>query len=130
MAEPRTPPTVPLRVVVMGASASVDTSFHGGSRDDLGYPRVTEAALWAAGHPAGPAWRAWVPGAAGGRGGLTRWFVEVVRQVDDPDVRTFPLAELVAELAPDGYETTPDGGHFTPPVHHAIGLALADEILG
>jgi lysophospholipase L1-like esterase len=264
-----TPLPVPLRVVVMGASASLDTSFHGGPRADVAYPRVVEAALWASGQPArvrvsalqahrprhglrawprdvecwcpdvvvlhygqadsvhrvlprwlerhanstrgrpgalrqayrravlrptwlaliklqtrldvtpdatvdatpdatkvtrrqrqvtaelarlidltrsaassppplvlvptlvrpGPPWQRWFPGAAARMATLNGTFAEVVRQVDDPDVRTFPLAELVEQVVPEGEEPTPDGGHFTPLVHHAIGVAMAQLIL-
>jgi lysophospholipase L1-like esterase len=258
MAGARTSLAAPLRVVVMGASASVDTSFHGGPRADLGYPRVIEAELRAAGRPArvhvsalqanrtrhglatwerevdpwdpdvvilhygqadmvhlflprwlerhanslrrrpgrvqdtyrkvvlrpiwlalarvqtrldarvdagklsrrqrlvtaelaqmvelsrtassplvlvptllrpGPPWQKWFPGAGARMETLNRTFADVVREAADPDVRTFPLAALVEDLIPEGYEPTPDGGHFTPPIHHAIGAAMAQEIL-
>jgi hypothetical protein len=77
----------------------------------------------------GPPWQRWFPGAGARMATLNRTFADVVRQVDDPDVRTFPLADLVEEIIPEGYEPTPDGGHFTPWVHHAIGVAMAQEIL-
>ena len=41
-----------LRVAVLGASATVETSWWGGPRTDLAYPRVLEAELRAAGRPA------------------------------------------------------------------------------
>jgi hypothetical protein len=42
---------LPLRVLVKGASTVVFTSWMGGPRSDLTYPRVIEAELLAAGHP-------------------------------------------------------------------------------
>jgi lysophospholipase L1-like esterase len=261
---PPTPPTpAPVRVVVLGASASVETSYHGGPRTDLAYPRVVEAELRAAGVPAsvrvhalpadrmrhglaawstevaaaapdvvvihygqadsvhlflprwlerhansprrrpgrwrgayrryvlrptwvylarlqsaldarvdatrelrrqrrvsselarlvaltrtartpagraplvlvptllrpGPPWQRWFPGIGARMATLNRLFAEVVRQADDPDVRVFPLAELVEAAVAEDEEPTPDGGHFTPRVHRLVGTALADEIL-
>lgn len=51
------PPTaastrLPLRVLVKGASTVIYTSWMGGPRADLAWPRVIEAELHAAGHPA------------------------------------------------------------------------------
>jgi hypothetical protein len=77
----------------------------------------------------GPPWQKWFPGATARMETLNRTFAEVVREAADPDVRTFPLAAVVEDLIPEGYEPTPDGGHFTPPIHHAIGAAMAREIL-
>ena len=260
MGDASTTLSAPLRVVVMGASASVETSWRGGPRADLAYPRVIEAELLAAGLPATVHVRA-LPGrprpsrarrvvtrgrahgrptssssttarrtastcscpagssatptaSAGGRAGSGRataascvrpvWIgagpgcrrgltpgstprsarrrqrrttaelarlLELVRVVvvplvlvptlrapraavaavvprrrgadgdAQPHVRggrarrpttptcaTFPLAELVAERFGDE-EPTPDGGHFTPGVHRAVGAAMAREIL-
>lgn len=44
--------SLPIRVLVKGASTVNWTSFMGGPRSDFAYPRATEAALVAAGHPA------------------------------------------------------------------------------
>jgi lysophospholipase L1-like esterase len=77
----------------------------------------------------GPPWAKWFPGAGARMEALNRTFAEVVEAADDPDVRTFPLAAVVEGFIPEGYEPTPDGGHFTPPVHRAIGAAMAQEIL-
>ncbi len=256
MADAPRPPATPLRIAVMGASASVETSYHGGPRTDLGYPRVLEAELLAAGVPAtvrvsaipadrvrhglaawsdqilpwgpdvvvlhygqadsvlfflprwmerhansprerpgrlrrsyrrlvvrpiwiglakvqmrvdrpvdptvtarrqrrataelarlldvvratspalvlvpslvrpGPPWQRWFPGAAGRMAALNRTFAEAVSRCADPNIRTFPLAELVEERTPPDEEPTPDGGHFTPAVHHLGGAAPAEE---
>jgi len=258
MPDAPTPLAEPLRVVVLGASASVETSYHGGPRTDLAYPRVIEAELRAAGHPAtvrvcalpadrarhgllrwerevnpwapdvvivhygqadsvhlflprwlerhansprrrpgaireryrrfllrpvwvylarlqarldarfdatketrrqrrvtaevarliervrstspalvlvptllrpGPPWQRWFPGVGARMATLNEMFGDVVEGVDDPDVRVFPLAELVEHLVTEGEEPTPDGGHFTPLVHRAIGEAMADVIV-
>jgi hypothetical protein len=76
------PAAPPLRVAVLGASATVETSWHGGPRADLAYPRVLEAELLAAGVPATVAVHALPANRI--RHGRADWIERVARW--DPDV--------------------------------------------
>jgi lysophospholipase L1-like esterase len=80
-------------------------------------------------HQPGAPWRRWFPGAGARMRTMNETLTALVRDIGDPDVRIFPLAELVDGLAVDGGEPSPDGGHFTPAVHQAVGQAMAEAIL-
>ena len=79
--------------------------------------------------PAGERWRTWFPGINGRLEQVNAAAVEAVRRIDRPEVRLFPTKEALAELVAEGHDIVPDGGHFTPAAHHALGSALAREIL-
>lgn len=50
----------------------------------------------------------------------------VVAERDDPDVRLVRVSELTAALGP---AAMPDGMHYAPATHAAVGRLLADEVL-
>jgi hypothetical protein len=54
----------------------------------------------------------------------------LIKKIDKPNVRFFPTLKVVAALDLEpGEEYTPDGGHYSPKVHRAVGEAYAAEIL-
>lgn len=77
--------------------------------------------------PPGPPWQAWFPGCAVRMQKVNAAFDAVVQQIDHPDVRRFPIEEVVATMRLD--VPTPDGGHFTPELHGEIARALAEVVL-
>jgi lysophospholipase L1-like esterase len=79
--------------------------------------------------PPGPSWSSWFPGSADRMRIMNDGLERVVREAAHPDVRIFPLEELVAALPVGEDGPTPDGGHFTPEVHEAIGQGMAEVIL-
>lgn len=78
-------------------------------------------------HP-DPAWAVPFPGMAARVDHLNATFRSLVDRIADPDVRLLQISEIVAGLAAaDPY--APDGGHFAPHVHQAVGRVLANMIL-
>ncbi len=56
--------------------------------------------------------------------------VDLVQRRDDPNLRMFDTDAAAASLGYDEDEDlTPDGGHFTPELHRAVGEAMAAVIL-
>jgi hypothetical protein len=53
----------------------------------------------------------------------------MVATVDQPDVRMFSIVDIFDGLVDDPDDACPDGGHFTPPLHRAVGEAMAAVIL-
>jgi hypothetical protein len=77
-------------------------------------------------HPE-PAWAVPFPGMASRVDHLNAALRGLVDRIDHPDVRLLTISEVVAGL--DGDEPrSPDGGHFAPHVHRAVGQALAGVI--
>ena len=60
---------------------------------------------------------------------LNAALADAVRRIDRPNVLIFATNDAVAPLVAEGQELVPDGGHFTPEAHRAIGVALAQQIL-
>ena len=54
---------------------------------------------------------------------------DLVRKLDDPDIRFVPLAHLWDPLIAEGQDACPDGGHFTPELHRAVGEALGQVVV-
>jgi lysophospholipase L1-like esterase len=79
--------------------------------------------------PPGETWRSWFPGIAERISETNEVLAEVVRRIDRPDVRYFPTSTALAGLVDAGEDIVPDGGHYTPAAHRALGAALAAEIL-
>jgi hypothetical protein len=79
--------------------------------------------------PAGEKWQTWFPGIAARLDQLNLALAEAVRRTDRPNVRLFSTQGALEDLVAEGHDTVPDGGHFTPEAHRAIGTALAGEIL-
>jgi hypothetical protein len=78
--------------------------------------------------PAGEKWRTWFPGIDARLDQLNLALVEAVRRIDLPNVRLFPTEAALAPLVAVGHDIVPDGAHYTPEAHRAIGAALAEEI--
>jgi hypothetical protein len=74
----------------------------------------------------GPPYRNWLPGMGERIDVMNKAIDEVVERMDHPDIRRWRLTELIDGLNLE--EPTPDGGHFTPYVHRAIGQGLAEVI--
>ena len=79
--------------------------------------------------PPGSAYDRWFPGMADRVVAMNETLRQTVAAFDDPDIRMFPLREVVMPLVPEGEEAAPDGGHLTPPLHQAVGEAMADVIV-
>lgn len=71
----------------------------------------------------------WFPGMAARIEVMNAAIKAVVDAVDDPDVRYFTTSDLVEKYADGDIDAaTPDGFHFTPELHRAIGEKLAGVI--
>ncbi|MGH3411724.1 MAG: SGNH/GDSL hydrolase family protein [Marmoricola sp.] len=79
--------------------------------------------------PPGRRFLEWFPGIGERIEVMNRALADVVTRIDRPDVRTFPVTEVIGEIFERGEDATPDGGHFTPEAHRLVGEALAREIL-
>jgi hypothetical protein len=76
----------------------------------------------------GERWSTWFPH-IGERIDMVNGAMEdVVRRLDLDNVRTFPTRAVLAPLVATGHDVVPDGGHYTPEAHDAIGRAMAAEI--
>lgn len=53
----------------------------------------------------------------------------LVEKVDQVDVRMFSIVDVFEPLVDDPDDACPDGGHFTPPLHRAVGEAMAAVIV-
>jgi hypothetical protein len=54
---------------------------------------------------------------------------DMVAGFDQPDIRMFPLNDVIGPLVADGEEACPDGGHLTLPLHRAVGEGMAEVVL-
>lgn len=73
-------------------------------------------------------YREWFPGYSDRVDAMNAALRALVARVDHPDVRMFEMREVVAAQVGDG-DPSPDGAHFTPEVHFAIGRALAEVVI-
>ena len=78
--------------------------------------------------PPGPPYEKWFPGMGARVEVMNETLDDLVARLDNPDIRRFSVTKVVANLDLDG-EPAPDGGHFTPAVHRAVGQELAQVIL-
>lgn len=76
----------------------------------------------------GPPYQKWFPGMGARIEVMNKTLDELVTRIGNPEVRRFPVSKVVEDLDLEGHPT-PDGGHFTPTVHRAVGEALAEVIL-
>ena len=74
--------------------------------------------------PFGRVYQEWFPGANARLDIMNEAVRELVRELDSPDVRFVPLAHLWEPLLAAGQDPCPDGGHFTPEMHRAVGEEL------
>jgi GDSL-like Lipase/Acylhydrolase family len=73
--------------------------------------------------------RRWFPGMTPRIEAMNAAIKSVVEKLDDPNVRWFTTSDLVESHAGGDIDVaTPDGFHFTPAMHRAIGEKLADVI--
>ena len=79
-------------------------------------------------YPPGEKYRSWFPGMERRMEQMNDVLRQVVAEAGKPQVRFFPTQEVLAVLAATGDPINPDGAHFTPPAHRALGQALATEI--
>jgi hypothetical protein len=78
--------------------------------------------------PLGKTYTTWFPGLVARSVVLDRMIEDMLARLDNPDIRRFRVTDVLAGMdLPDG--PTPDGGHYTPPVHRAVARAMAAEIL-
>jgi hypothetical protein len=76
----------------------------------------------------GERWATWFPH-IGERIDMVNGALEdVARRSDRDNVRIFRTRSVLAPLTATGHDVVPDGGHFTPQAHDAIGRAMAAEI--
>ena len=79
--------------------------------------------------PPAPRQQEWFPGMAGRIARANEEHGAVVERLGLSHVRMYNNSEVVARLyGDDQAAATPDGFHFTPELHRAIGAALAEQI--
>jgi hypothetical protein len=79
--------------------------------------------------PPGQRYRSWFPGMAARIAVMNEALRSMVRRLDDPNVRWVTTTDLIAEHAfGDIDAATPDGFHYSVPMHRAIGTKLANVI--
>jgi hypothetical protein len=79
--------------------------------------------------PPATRFRRWFPGMPARIEVMNAHIKAVVDDLADPNVRYFTTSDLVEEYADGDIDVaTPDGFHFTPELHRAIGEKLADVI--
>jgi len=75
--------------------------------------------------PPGAQWATWFPGIGARIEMVNAAMAEVVARVDLDNVRLFDTRAALAPLQASGHDVVPDGGHYTPEAHDAIGRAMA-----
>jgi hypothetical protein len=78
--------------------------------------------------PAGPPYKKWFPGIDARIVAMNEAIADMVRRMDQPDVRVFRVDEVVEPLLAEGENAQPDGGHYTPEIHRAVGEAMTRVI--
>jgi len=76
----------------------------------------------------GERWATWFPGIEQRIAMVNRAMSDAVSRVDRDNVRLFDTGAALAALVATGHDIVPDGGHYTPQAHDAIGRAMAREI--
>ncbi len=79
-------------------------------------------------HQIGARYRRWFPGMDARMSRLNELVGAFVQGLDDPEVRVLPVREHLAEVLASGRDPVPDGSHYTPEVHDAVGKAMAAVI--
>jgi lysophospholipase L1-like esterase len=79
--------------------------------------------------PPAKRWQSWFPGMAERTVVMNAAFADLIDRIDKPNVRLFPMQDLVKRNFTDIEEATPDGGHFSAELHRVIGEALSADIL-
>lgn len=76
-----------------------------------------------------PVWQGWFPGMLGRTLIMNKAMADMVERIDKPNVRFFKVTAITEEFIDRGEEPCPDGAHFTPEVHRAIGEQMAEDVL-
>lgn len=80
--------------------------------------------------PPATRYRSWFPGMAARIDAMNAAIAVMISCVGRPNVRLFKTGEMVNKYADGDIDTaTPDGFHYSPSLHRAIGSELAREIL-
>lgn len=76
----------------------------------------------------GPGGRAsgWFPGMQARIDSMNLALEDMVRRIDDPDVRLVQVGELASRASDE--DPVPDGMHYSAPVRRALGDRIADEV--
>ncbi len=91
---------------------------------DVGSPLVLVMELM----PPGATYADWFPGMGDRLEHVNGAMHDLVRRIDRPNVRFFPVRKVLAEISGDPDEISPDGAHFSPLAHRTLAAALAVEI--
>ncbi|MFZ0142644.1 MAG: SGNH/GDSL hydrolase family protein [Aeromicrobium sp.] len=79
--------------------------------------------------PPAKRYQSWFPGMAARIEVMNRTIADMITRVDKPNVRYFPVHELVDKYCDSDIEVaTPDGFHYTPTMHRVVGTQLAEQI--
>jgi hypothetical protein len=79
--------------------------------------------------PPAERYRSWFPGMAARIEVMNRTIADMIARVDKPNVRYFPVRELVDKYCDGDIDVaTPDGFHYTPEFHRVVGSRLAEQI--
>jgi hypothetical protein len=79
--------------------------------------------------PFGRPYQKWFPGANARVEIMNDALRALVRRLDEPDIRFVTLADVWAGAVDDGKDVCPDGGHYTPPLHRAVGEEVAGIVI-
>ncbi len=78
--------------------------------------------------PFGTTYQEWFPGANPRVDVMNQVLKDMVGRLGSPDIRFVPLAHIWEPLIAEGKDPCPDGGHYTPEVHRAVGEELAKVV--
>jgi lysophospholipase L1-like esterase len=79
--------------------------------------------------PPGSKYQSWFPGMTRRIAVMNETLEDLVKRIDKPNVRYLRVSELVDEYADGDLDiATPDGFHYSPRMHRAVGERLADDI--
>lgn len=79
--------------------------------------------------PPAQKYRTWFPGMTARMQVMNEAIADMVKRVGKPNVRYFPVSEIIDKYCDGDLErATPDGFHYTPELHGLIGEHLAREI--
>jgi hypothetical protein len=79
--------------------------------------------------PPAPRFQSWFPGMTARIAVMNETIAAMVARMDRPNVRIFNTTEIVDKHAGGDLDVaTPDGVHYTPELHRAIGVELARQI--
>lgn len=105
--------------------AAADVEAYIGQVQQVGSPLVLLLELL----PVAPKQTAWFPGMTPRIRVMNQLNAELVERIGKPHVRFFRTSEVSTSLyGDDQAAATPDGFHFTPELHRAIGAELAEQI--